>query len=238
MIRDAATQIVDLAQTVTGLRKTQQHGQALARRQQAIVAALDRLIRARSAVERLSQSLDGVPPESTAASTATACEHVDAWADALDEDLAAALSTDGFARMNDLVLRVVGELETQASGLWLRFMAQHSTQTSREVLEALANDPGTRSAVLRIERLANQLGAIRERTVPSEDDIVAFLRASGELRDVWSTLNVDGIDPEVVAFLRSANSSRGAPIAALTANVLAWLEQRGVSGQYVVRPAD
>lgn len=238
MIRDAAAQMEVLAQRVAGLRQTQQHGQALARRQQSISVMLERVLRSRSAVQVLGPRLNADPPPVLPSSAITSREQIDAWAAALDDDLSAALDGDGFAQMNTAVLRAVADIESQASALWQRYVVQHAPQTSNEILEALANDSKARVAVIRIRRLAGQLAASRDLNVPSGEDIATFDNAAKDLHETWATLDVETIDREVVAFLRAANSDRGAPIVSLTADVLRWLHDRGAAQQYVVRPAD
>jgi hypothetical protein len=238
VIKQAIAEMEELAQRISGLRQTQQHGQALARRQQSISLMLDRAERARTAVRILAPRLGSDAPSDLPASAADARSQIDSWALALDDDLSAALGGEAFAQLNDVVLRAVADLESQASQLWQRYVAHHAPHTSNEILEALTNDSRARVAVIRIRRLADLLSSLRDRTVPSSEDIDSFDQAARELHEAWATLDVETIDPQVVAFLRAANSDSGAPISTLTSDVLRWLEERGATDQYVIKPAD
>jgi hypothetical protein len=236
VIRDGISEIEQLAQQVSNLRQTQQHGQALAKRQQTVDMMLERAIRARRSSEQLSARLDA--ENSLPITAAPARQEIDSWITSLDADLAAALDGDGFATFNDTVVRALRDLDAHTAGLWQRYVTHHAPDTSAEVLEALANDPRARVAVIRIRRLSDQLKQLRERTVPSTSDIEALDTAAAELHETWATLDVESLDPEVVSFLRAANSERGASVTALSPRVLSWLEERGASDHYVIKPAD
>lgn len=236
MIRDGIAEIEQLAQQVSNLHQTQQHGQALTRRQQTVDTMLERARTASTSSEQLSARLD--EQNSLPTTAAPARQAIDSWITSLDADLAAALGGDGFAIFHDTVVRALSDLDAQTAGLWQRYVTHHAPDTSAEVLEALANDPRARVAVIRIRRLSDQLKQLRARTVPSTTDIEAFDTAAGELHETWATLDVESLDPEVVSFLRAANSQRGAAVTALSPRVLAWLEERGASDHYVIKPAD
>lgn len=237
-IREGILEVERLAQQVSGLRQAQQHAQALGRRQQSITNVLERAVRARSASHLLTRRLDPEATNQLPASAVAARASLDAWAAALDDDLVNALGGDSFAQLNDVVLRAIADLESHASQLWQRYALHHAPQTSVEILEALANDPGARVAVIRIRRLTDRLASLRDRTIPSTDDIETFDGAARELHEAWATLDVEGIDAEVVSFLRAANSDQGAAIGSLTPVVIGWLEERGAINQYVVKPAE
>lgn len=238
MIYEGVLEIERLAQRVVDLRETQQHGQALTRRHQSIAAMLERGLRARAASQLLSTRVDPDAPVQLPASASAARASLDAWGASLEDDLASALGGDSFAQLSEIVLRAVADLESQSTQLWQRYTSHHAPQTSVEIVEALANDPASRVAVLRIRRLSDQLTGLRSRPVPSTGDIDDFDRAARELREAWAALDVEGIDPEVISFLRAANSDEGAAIGSLTPVVIRWLEERGAVSQYVVKPAD
>lgn len=237
-ILDGAREVEGLAQRVTDLRQTQQHGQALTRRHQEIQKILERGRRARATAQALSYRLDPEVIYELPQSAAAARTGLDAWTASLDEDLAVALGGTAFTDFSAGAASAVGDLESQATQLWQRYTSQHAPQTSHEIVEALGNDRKSRVAVLRIRRLSDQLTALRGRTVPTTDEIDEFDEAARDLRETWAALDVDGIDPEVISFLRAANSDHGAAISSLTPTVIRWLEERGAVNQYVVKPAD
>lgn len=236
MIVDEAKTLKEVADEVSLLRRSQQHGQALVRRASAIEALVARAELATTTVGTLSQRLGETP--SRPAQLATALAAIDRWHAALDDDLGQALGGDLFAEVQDSVERALKDIERRAASAWQRYTAQVTPETSAEILGALAADPSARSTVLSIRRLADVIRSLRERAIPDADDIRAFDDAVSNLRAAWSTLDVASLNDEVVAFLRAANSDRGASLSQLTGPVQAWLAERNVESHYVIRPSD
>lgn len=163
---------------------------------------------------------------------------MDSWAASLEADLVAALGGTSFTDFSAVVSSAVGDLESQTTQLWQRYTSQHAPQTSLEIVEALENDPKSRVAVLRIRRLSDRLTGLRGRLVPTTDEVHEFDEMARQLREAWATLDVDGVETEVISFLRAANSDAGAAIGSLTPTVMRWLEERDAVNQYVVKPAN
>lgn len=236
MIRERIADLETLAQRVTAMRQSQQHGQALARRRQTLEGMIERAVKAKQSTELLAARLGEVAPSPSSAENAL--RQVAVWRTALETDLSTALGGDLFPIFHDSVLSAIGDTEAQAATLWQRHVAQHAPETSNEVLDALENDPRARLAVIRIRRLAESLRRLRDRAVPTSADIEEFDTAAVELRKTWATLDVESIDPDVVAFLRGANSERGARLDLLTVPVLAWLADRGAGDHYVIKAVE
>lgn len=236
MIVDAATTLKEVADEVSLLRRSQQHGQALVNRTSALEAYVARAELATRTLDTLSQRLAETP--SSPSQLAAAIGAIDRWRAALDEDLGQALSGDLFAQVQDSVERALKDIERRAASAWQRYTAQVTPETSAEILSALAADPSARSTVLSIRRLAEVIRSLRERTVPNSDDIEAFDDAVSNLRAAWATLDVASLNDDVVAFLRAANSDRGALLSQLTGPVQTWLAERNLESHYVIRPSD
>lgn len=236
MIADTARDLKEVATEVAVLRRSQQHGQALVNRSQHIADLLARaqvaVRTARVLTERLAEPW--IAPGSTEAALGT----LDGWRTALTADLGAALGGEHFSKLQEAVDRVVRELERRATGAWQRYTAQVTPETSQEILSALASDPRARSTVITIRRLAETVRRLRDRQVPTVDDITEFDAAVRDLRAAWSTLDVASLSEEVVAFLRAANSDRGAPLSLLTPSVQSWLAERHLEAHYTIRPTD
>jgi len=235
MILQDAARLEMLAAEVTVLRRSQQYGQSLAHRRQLVDALLTRARNAWSSNAVLSERLGEA--QSSSPLFETALGKISAWNSALEEDLGQALTGDLFASFQASVGKAVGELERRATGAWQRYTAQKTPDISGEVLTALEADPRAGSTVVRIERLADALRSLRDRPIPSLEELTKFDEATAQLRSAWSTLDVEGLSEEIVAFLRAANSYQGAPVDLLTAEVREWLEQRGAATHYVIRPA-
>lgn len=236
MIVDSARTLKEIAEEVALLRRSQQHGQALISRASVLEAFVGRAELATTTVATLSQRLGEAP--SRPAQLAAALGAIDRWRAALDDDLGQALGGDLFAGVQDSVERALKDLERRAASAWQRYTAQVTPETSAEILGALAADPSARSTVVSIRRLAEVIRSLRERTIPSTDDIAAFDDAVSQLRAAWATLDVASLNDDVVAFLRAANSDRGALLSQLTGPVQMWLAERNLESHYVIRPSD
>lgn len=236
MIVDSARELKELADEVSVLRRSQQHGQALVNRSQHIGNLLIRAQVAATTARQLAQRLG--EQWSSPGATGAAVEALEQWRTALADDLGAALGGELFSKLQDAVERVLRELERRAAGDWQRYTAQVTPETSQEILAALAADPFARSTVLTIRRFAESVRRLRERQIPTAEDIADFDTAVAELRAAWSTLDVASLSDDVVAFLRAANSDRGAALSLLTASVQSWLAERHLESHYVIRPSD
>lgn len=236
MILDDAARLEALAAEVIALRLSQQHGQSLAHRKRLTEDLLARTRNAWTSSAAILQRL-GEMPSSSPLFDAVLAKIIE-WRTALDEDLSQALAGDLFTAFQDSAVKAVSELERSARSRWERYTVQKAPEISGEVLAALEADPRARSTVARIRHLSETLSRIRGRALPSPAEFDEFDRMIAELRSAWSTLDVASLSPEIVTFLRAANSDHGAPLELLTPSVREWLERRGAASHYVVRPAD
>jgi hypothetical protein len=236
VIVDSAKALKEIAGEVLLLRRSQQHGQALISRARLLESLVTRAELATGATRILAHKLGELPP--SPAQLAKAVNAIDLWRAALDDDLGMALGGELFAAVQDSVDRVLKDVERRAATTWQRYTAQVTPETSAEILAALAADPSARLTVLTIRRVAERVRGLRDRSIPSGDDITAFESAVSDLRAAWSTLDVASLNDDVVAFLRAANSDRGASLGQLTAPVQTWLAERHLESHYVIRPSD
>jgi hypothetical protein len=236
MILEDAARLEALAAEVTVLRRSQQHGQSLAHRRQLVDALLARAQNAWASTEALAERLD--EEQSPSPLFETALTKISEWRVVLGEDLGAALTGDFFTGFQTAADKAVRELERRATGMWQRYTARKTPDISAEVLTALEDDPRAGSTVVRIMHLAEGLRRLRDRLIPSPEEQNEFDAAAAQLRDAWSALDVASLSEEIGAFLRAANSARGAPLDLLTESVREWLEQRAAATHYVIRPAD
>lgn len=236
MIVEAASQLKRIANDVSALRRSQQHGQSIINRAHLVASLLSRAEVATTAARTLSERLGEpwVPP----AAAERALGALEQWAAALDEDLGAALGGDLFAKFQDAIDRALRELERRSTGAWQRYTAQGTPETSEEILAALASDPSARTTVIAIRRLAESVRRLRDRQVPTPNEVAEFDTAVADLRAAWSNLDVASLNDDVVAFLRAANADRGAELALLTEPVRMWLAERHLESHYAIRPSD
>ena len=236
MIIDSARALKEVADEVSLLRRSRQHAQALLNRSRRLTTLLDRSEVAIGAARTLGQRLG--EPWTPPARLAGAEDAIDRWRTALDEDLGAALGGDLFAAVEDGVERVLADVERRASSSWKRYTAQMTPETSQAILSALSADRSARSTVITIRRLADSVNRLRERQIPTADQIAEFDKAVSDLRAAWATLDVASLNTDVVGFLRAANSDRGASLSLLTEPVQNWLMERHLDSHYVIRPSD
>lgn len=236
MITTDAAQLEVLAEKVDVLRRAQQHGQGLAARRKLVDALLARTQAAAASGSAIAArtGAPGLPSPLFGAALARASE----WRTALGQDLGQALSNDMFGRFQSAVDLAARELERRATDSWRSYAAQRTPETSSEILAALTADLKAGSTVVRITRLSDKVDRLRQRLVPSPEELDDFDAATAEIRSAWSMLDVAGLSDEVVAFLRAANSDRGAPLGLLTAGVRDWLQERGATAHYTIRPSD
>jgi hypothetical protein len=235
MILEDAARLETLVAEVNVLRRAQQHGESLAHRRQLVDALLVRAGTALASGAAISERLGEAQSSSPLFETALA--RISEWRSALDGDLSQALTGDLFAVFQSSADKAVRELERRATGAWQRYAAQKTPEISGEVLTALEADPRAGSTVVRIMRLSEMLRHLRERPIPSLEELETFDRTTAELRSAWSTLDVASLSEEIVIFLRAANSDQGAPLGLLTLPVREWLDQRGAASHYVIRPS-
>lgn len=235
MIVEDAARLETLAAEVTVLRRSQQYGQSLAHRRQLTSALLARAQNAWASTAALSERLG--EEQSSSSLFESALTKISEWRSALEDDLGTALTGDFFTGFQASADKAVRELEGRANGMWQRYAAQKIPDISVEVLAALEDDPRAGSTVVRIEHLAEGLFRLRERPIPSPEELGEFDEAIAQLRSAWATLDVASLSEEIVAFVRAVNSAQGAPLDSLTLQVREWLEQRGVASHYVIRPA-
>jgi hypothetical protein len=236
MILEDAARLEILAAEVTSLRRSQQHSQSLAHRRQLVDALLTRARIAWASSAALSVRLG--EEQSSSPLFETALTKISEWSSALEADLGAALTGDFFTGFQASTDKAVRELERRATGMWQRYAAQKSPNISVGVLSALEDDPRAGSTVVRIEHLAEGLLRLRDRPIPSPEELDEFDEATAQLRSAWVTLDVASLSEEIVAFVRAVHSEQGAPLDSLTTPVREWLEQRGSTSHYAIRPAD
>lgn len=236
MITEDAVRLETVASEVVALRRSQQHSQALARRNELLGALLQRL----DTVTPVGAALSGRLGETRGSSPSfeKAVESITEWRLALGRDLEHALAGDLFGRLQAALDSAIREVEQRAATTWQRYIAQNTPETSPAILAALAADPDAQVTVRDLKRFGEALRRLRELPIPTIQQLNEFDTTVEELRAAWSKLDVAGLDDEIVAFLRAANSDSGADIELLTSAVRQWLEDRGASSHYVIRPAN
>jgi hypothetical protein len=236
VIAEDAVRLETVASEVVALRRSQQHSQALARRNELLGALLQRLDTATPVGTALSSRLGEIRGSSP--SFEKAVESITEWRLALDRDLEQALTGDLFGRLQAALDSAIREVEQRAATTWQRYIAQNTPESSPAILAALAADPDAQVTVRDIKRIGEAIRRLRELPIPTIQQLNEFDATVEELRAAWSKLDVAGLDDEIVAFLRAANSDAGADIELLTSAVSQWLEDRGASSHYVIRPAN
>ncbi len=235
MIIDDAAQLEQLASEVIALRQSQQHNQSLVHRKQLVDPMLERIVGASTSGNALAARLGDTRQPSPLFEQALSA--IERWRSALDANLGQALSGDLFGALQDSLERAVREVERRATAAWQRYVAQQVPTISDEVLATLEADPRARPTATRIRHLTETLRRLRDRPLPTLAELGEFDVATVELRRAWASVDLADLNQEIVAFLRAANSDRGAPLDLLTEPVLTWLTERGATNNYVIRPA-
>ena len=233
MIVHGAQELELLAREVSELQRSQQHGTALANRRRLVDELLERAQAASAASTALAPRLAIPPPEKPVVDAALSA--IAKWRNALDNSLSDALGGDLFGRFQDAADKAVRVLEARAADAWQRYTTENTEQVSEEVLTALSADASARPAISRIRTLSEALSLLRLTAIPTLAQVGEFDSYAAELRGAWSSLDIAGLDTEVLEFLRAVNSFDGAPLSLYSASVRDWLEQRGAVGHYAIR---
>lgn len=110
-------------------------------------------------------------------------------------------------------------------GAWKAWAQRQLPRLDEEILKILAAIPALQEAVVRVRNL-HKLAMQRSATLPDSPAAVTMLTSlAAEIAEAWRSLAGEGIDAEVLEFLRAAGSVGGAPYEMLTPGVLRWLQE-------------
>lgn len=235
MIADAADAVIALSADLRNAQRSQHHGDALTKRNEILRGLLTRASAARETITALSERLGG--PPTPVNSMSTALDEVRRWRARLDSDVTEALDGDAFPKMRAAVEKAVGQGETRARDAWRTYLTRTSPDVDTDLLDVLRVDPAAATTVERVETLSRIVDGFAAIPLPTADEVAQYDAMVADLRAAWSTLDLSSLDDEVVDFLREANGERGAALSGLTPAVLAWLTDRGLVTNYVVRPS-
>lgn len=115
------------------------------------------------------------------------------------------------------------QLRSALMEAWQRYLDEHSPDMQQALLDALATLPGFFSQVEQIRRLHQAVSALREQLPHSEGDIDDARSLVDQLSKLWDALSGEGVDDEIVNFLRAAATSTGAPLADFNERIRTWL---------------
>lgn len=234
MIAEAADALIAVTEDLQSAQRSRRHGDALNHRNRILEKLLTRASCAREAttalVTRTGESMPVVSGKSAA------LEALRQWQSQLDSDVAAALSGNSFSTFQTATERVVAQSEARAQNAWRDYLTRTSPDINTELLDVLDADPQAAATVQQIRDLSRKLRVFADLPLPTAEQIVQYDAAVADLRSAWSTLDLSGLDDEIVAFLRAANGELGAALTTLTPGVMAWLSERGLIDYYVIRP--
>lgn len=117
--------------------------------------------------------------------------------------------------------------ETALRNAWSQWVHIKAPAIDQEVLKVLYNVNALRITVTRIQAVLAQIDRHANALPQSVDDVQQVLRQCAQAEKAWHELAGDGIEPDVLAFLRAAGST-GATYEQFTPSILAWLDSHNL----------
>jgi hypothetical protein len=111
---------------------------------------------------------------------------------------------------------------------WSEWVQRRMPAIDQEVLSVLAGVNALRTAVAKVQTLLGQIKSCIQKLPQSKEDVDQVVLLCADANRDWHELAGDGIDPEVLAFLRVAGSADGAAYDLLTPSILEWIEAHGL----------
>ena len=145
-------------------------------------------------------------------------------------------ATPVFAQSLMLQEKMANAAEKSLEEIWTTYRKdQQESFVDRDFLEILGRSGLDVEALLeRLDAASFLLERLDERTLPRQGDTARLQDAIAGLRNVAEGLS--GVVPEALAiFFRQADTQEGAPLAALTPEVLAFLEEHNLTDRYSIR---
>jgi len=157
--------------------------------------------------------------------------------EALEQDPESFTRGNTFKDVASAVDSFIRDCETVARNVWRRFAEEGcASPVKEELLDALESVPGFLSMTTRIRRLSLAVQSKHHLAWPTADELEEFTKDCEDLRSAWTALESgDAIPAEVLAFLRQAAAHAGAPLQALTSEVLSWLQAHDVEDAFRIR---
>ena len=115
---------------------------------------------------------------------------------------------------------------------WERHVYEHSCQVPSE-LDVFEKLEGFRQSVRRIRECTRQRDEVRHQLPRSLNDLEHANQTLQQLQEAVAALGDDGIPVPVREFLSLAGRS-GAPLESASSDVLDWLREHGLIGQFIV----
>lgn len=131
------------------------------------------------------------------------------------------------------------ELRNEEIEAWRTYCAKHIPVPQRGLLELLeAREDGPTSETVHLARLDSLLQQMRVMDPTQSAGSAALLVSKiQERHELWASFDLDHVPASVRVFLDLCAES-GAPLSALTEEVLAWLTEEGLQDRYVVVPGE
>jgi DNA repair exonuclease SbcCD ATPase subunit len=111
---------------------------------------------------------------------------------------------------------------------WQAYLRAQAPELHEDLLSVLGRIGKLSQPVQEIRQLQTNLEQSSAALPQDDASIHAALDTTKKLRERWTALPVEDIDASVMDFLRSAVGPDGAPVAGLTTDIRAWLEEHGL----------
>jgi hypothetical protein len=164
--------------------------------------------------------------------------HIEAWRADVAKDPSAALGAGGQAvksKMIDPVVKIADSLLTAATVAWRAYAKQKLPRINGDTLNLLEGLPGQKLAVRSFRELHRRVLDLAEVLPETAGEYDRFDTLTVQCAKAWRDLDASDLPDAVRRFLRDAGSPAGAPLTALTPEVLSWLDQHRLTETFRIK---
>lgn len=138
-----------------------------------------------------------------------------------------------FKKLQEGVTALASDLEFGLRNIWFYYTRNLLPNENNELLEVLGTLSSFSDSVKQIRQINEEIAKLRNNLPLSEEDIDKFKELADKMKRVWD--DIEAVPSDILAFLRYAVSSSGAPIDLLTDEVKEWLAKYNINKSFKVK---
>jgi hypothetical protein len=166
---------------------------------------------------------------------AKAIDRVQKIREALKADPLSITEGRNFSSMEKAFQTFAKDATIAAQAAWDRYVVKVQPSVDTVRLTRAERLKGSAIIASRIKDRANYVQGLAKKPPASERDILSIEAAWDDIRQMMSDLPNVAEDPIVQEFLEAAESTGGASLDLLTADVRTWLHENNIAGKYRIK---
>ena len=116
---------------------------------------------------------------------------------------------------------------------WKNYVESKIPSDQTDILEILSKVQGFSDQTTTVHGLFSKMRSLGGQ-LPKKGDFELLDTLANQVQQAWESLDVDGLPPTVLDFLKKAHTN-GFSLADLNDDVLNWLKEKNLLGQYAIR---